>query len=69
MRCPRCKSDSCQLISEMETSGKPYSICKGLCGGLTFGKIGLLCGFCGEGQTTKTKNYWVCHNCGHKFKA
>ena len=69
MRCPRCKSEGCQIITETYTTGKDYSVGKGCCGAWIFGWEGLLCGFCGEGKTTRTKNYWICHNCGHKFKA
>ena len=35
-----------------------------------FGPLGLLCGSCGQGQKTTTTNttYWLCPDCGHKFR-
>lgn len=35
-----------------------------------FGPLGLLCGSCGQKQTTTTKNtdYFVCTKCGNKFR-
>ena len=32
MRCPKCGSENCQIITETQTTGKDYSIGKGLCG-------------------------------------
>ncbi len=69
MKCPKCHSEGCQIITETQTSGKDYSVGKGCCGAMFLQSwFGLLCGFCGEGKKTKTKNFWICHNCGHKFK-
>ena len=70
MKCPKCGYDGCQIISETQTKGKDYSVGKGCCGALFLQSwFGLLCGFCGEGKKTTTRNFWICHNCGHKFKA
>ena len=69
MTCPRCGSDNCDIMSEITTSGQDYSVGKGCCGLFIFQNwLGLLCGFCGEGKKTKTNNFWICKNCGHKFK-
>lgn len=56
--CIKCGSDKLQVISEVE--GKGVSGTK-VC---LFG----ICGLCGAGKT-KTTNYWICQNCGTKFKA
>lgn len=69
MRCPKCGYEYCQIINETQTTGKDFSAGKGCIGYLLFGWIGLLCGLCGEGQKTKTRQYWICGNCGHKWKA
>lgn len=57
IRCPRCKSNNLQAISD--THGKGASFWKLCCCGLL--------GLCGTGKTT-TDHYWVCQNCGNKFK-
>ncbi len=70
MRCPKCGSENCQIITETQTSGKDYSIGKGLCGWcLTGGPIGLLCGFCTGGKKTLSQAYWICNTCGKKWRA
>jgi len=68
MRCPRCGSEYCQVITETNTSGKDYSVCNGLCGAILAGPIGILCGFCGSGKQTTTTTFWVCNNCGKKWR-
>ena len=69
MRCPNCGSERCQLVTETNTYGKDYSAGKGCLGWLMFGPIGALCGACGKGKQTVTTTYWICHDCGYKFKA
>lgn len=69
MKCPKCESENCQIINEVQTSGKDYSAGKGCIGTILLGPIGLLCGACGKGKTTTNTNYWVCNNCGNKWKA
>lgn len=70
MQCPKCgNSYNLQAVSETETKGKDFSASKGCCGYILMGPIGILCGLCGEGKTTKTKTFWLCPNCGCKFKA
>lgn len=64
IRCPKCGSDRVQYVAS--TDYKKGSVSKGCCGYIIFGPIGLLCGLCGSGSTTK--KYWVCHNCGCEFQ-
>ncbi len=69
MRCPKCGSDTCQIITETTTTGKDFSAGKGCCGYILLGPVGLLCGICGEGKQTNSKSYWICSHCGRKFRA
>lgn len=69
MKCPKCGDDNCQIITETKTKGKDFSASKGCCGAILFGPIGILCGACGKGKTIQSTAYWVCSQCGHKFKA
>ena len=58
IRCPKCGSTNLQITADVQGKGaKGWKIC-------LFG----LCGLCGAGKT-KTTQYWVCSNCGYKFKA
>ena len=68
MKCPKCGSISCVSMMESHTSGSDFSAGKGCCGFALLGPIGLLCGACGEGRTTTNEMYWVCQDCGKKFK-
>ena len=63
MKCPKCGNENCQITTETSSSGK------GCCGALLLGPIGILCGACGKGKTIQSTSYWVCPNCGKKFKA
>lgn len=67
VRCPKCGSGGCVPINETDTQYKGFGVCKGLCGYLIMGPIGILCGLCGTGGKTKTRTFWVCPNCGKKF--
>lgn len=69
MQCPNCGNNNLQIITETSSSGKDFSVSKGLCGAILMGPIGILCGACGKGKTIKTTTYWVCPSCGYKFKA
>lgn len=69
MKCPKCGNENCQITTETTSSGKDFSAGKGCCGALLLGLIGVLCGACGKGKTIQSTNYWVCPNCGKKFKA
>lgn len=68
MKCSRCGSENCQVINETTSKGKDVSASKGCCGYMLLGPIGLLCGVCGKGKQLKNNNYWVCNNCGNKWK-
>lgn len=68
MRCPHCQGEHCTIINEVTTTGKDYSASKGCCGAILLGPLGLLCGACGEGRQIHNENYWVCSDCGYKFK-
>lgn len=68
MKCPKCGSYNCQIITEYNTKGKDYYIGRGLCGAVLAGPIGALCGFCGSGKKINTETYWICNNCGRKWK-
>ena len=69
MKCPKCGENNSQIINEVTTSGKDFSVGKGLCGAILMGPIGILCGACGEGRKTHNNQYWVCNNCGKKWRA
>ena len=69
MECPKCGSQNCGIINEITTKGKDFSAGQGCLGALIFGPIGVLCGLCGQKKRNINKNYWVCNNCGKKWKA
>lgn len=70
MVCPKCGNDSCQIITENKmSSGKGFSLIKSCCGAIMLGPIGILCGACNKGVELSSSSYWVCNQCGHKFKA
>ncbi len=69
MNCPKCGYNDCQIISETTTSGKDFHAGKGCCGAVLFGPTGLLCGLCGRGKRTTSRAFWICSQCGYKFKA
>lgn len=55
--CPKCGSTNLQVVSDVQGEGvKLWKLC--LCGFL---------GLCGAGKTTTT-HYWICNNCGNRFK-
>ena len=68
MKCPKCGSENCQIITSMHTEGTDYSAPAAICGWLLAGPVGLLCGFCTDGKQTHTESYWVCQTCGQKWK-
>ena len=70
MKCPKCGHTNCHHVSNTITSSKGYGVGQGCCGAILFGPIGLLCGACNMGKTTTDVNeYWICNDCGAKFKA
>ena len=57
MKCPKCGGENLEVVSDVQGKGASFwKIC--LCG---------LPGLCGAGKT-KTTHYWVCKDCGYKFK-
>ena len=73
--CPKCKSNHLQAIVETSTSSKTtgngYSPAKGCLGSLIFGSWGWFLGALGQQRTvieTKNRNYWICSDCGNKFR-
>ncbi|NLZ45896.1 MAG: hypothetical protein GX896_04305 [Clostridiales bacterium] len=67
-RCPSCGGYNCLPMTDSKTTGSDFSAGSGCCGYLLFGPIGLLCGLCGGDKKTVSKHFWVCPNCGNKFK-
>ena len=67
--CHKCGSDNIVPITEVETKGKDFKADDACCGFLLCGPIGLLCGALGKGKQTTSTTYWICKNCGNKFKA
>ncbi len=69
MFCKKCGGANCQIINEIKTTGKDFSATKGCCGAILLGPIGILCGACGEGRKVENAQYWICNNCGNKWRA
>ena len=64
MICPNCESENCHFVSQVHSSNG--SFLDGCCGFILLGPIGILCGLCGGGESTK--EFWVCDQCGFKFQ-
>lgn len=62
--CPRCGSDSLQVITESRTRG--VSVAGSTAGCCCLGPIGLLCGLPGAGASS-SRTRRMCLNCGKKF--
>ena len=69
MQCPKCGSTNLQSTTETNSTGKDFSASKGCCGAILLGPIGILCGACGKGRKITSTTYWLCSECGNKFKA
>ena len=69
MKCPKCGSENCKFYTKTELNSSLFSLDKACCGTIFLGPLGILCGLCGSNLSTTTKEYWVCHDCGNKFKA
>lgn len=71
IRCPRCRSNQISTTTKTtsRTTQSGYKDGLGCLGFLLLGPLGLLCGLCGMGEKTKTKNtdYFHCNECGHDF--
>lgn len=68
MKCPKCGCENCQIINNVGTVGKDYSLGQGCCGTICLGPIGLLCGLCGQNKQIVNTQFWVCSDCGNKWK-
>lgn len=63
MKCPNCGSEHVQFATH--TKSKSFSLSDSCCGFILLGPLGILCGLCGA--SSSTKEFWICHDCGHKF--
>lgn len=63
MKCPFCGSEHVQYVSH--TTRTNFGGLQACCGFLLMGPLGLLCGLCGQSESTS--EYWVCHDCGNTF--
>lgn len=68
LRCSRCGSTDLVPITETSTHGKNFKAGDACCGYLLCGPLGLLCGATGKGKQSTSTTYWLCKNCGNKFK-
>lgn len=70
MKCPKCgNTENLQAVTETSSTGKDFSVGKGCCGAILFGPIGILCGACGKGKRINSTTYWLCPQCGNRFRA
>ena len=63
MKCPFCGSEHVQYVSH--TTRTNFGGLQAYCGFILMGPLGLLCGLCGQSESTS--EYWVCHDCGNTF--
>ncbi|MGN0389814.1 MAG: hypothetical protein ACI4L2_03290 [Wujia sp.] len=68
MKCPKCGSIDCKIVSETKESGRDYSICDGFLGELCLGPSGFICGMTND-RDVDVQTFWVCRKCGCKFKS
>lgn len=68
VKCPKCGSTKCHIITETKSSGTLFNIGDACCGTIFLGPIGLLCGLCGATHEVTSDTFWVCSDCGKKFK-
>ena len=74
IKCPQCGGRHLAASTEAATtvtSGGGYNGAAGCLGMLMFGPCGLLCGNCGSSASTaqtKNKTFWICRDCGYKFR-
>ncbi len=67
--CPRCGGHNLTPLNDISTKGKDFKSGDACCGALLFGPLGLLCGFTGKGKQASSETFWLCSDCGNKFKA
>jgi DNA-directed RNA polymerase subunit RPC12/RpoP len=65
VKCPNCRNTNLQTTVENDTKGG-HSAARGCLGFLFFGPLGILCG--NKKIQTQSRTYWVCQNCGNKFR-
>lgn len=68
MKCPRCGKENCHYVTNTRVSSSPFGMSEACCGFLFLGPLGLLCGLCGSETTSATDEYWICEDCGKKFR-
>lgn len=68
VKCPSCGSTDLTTVSDTHTTGKDFNSSNACCGYLLCGPLGLLFGVDKKGKQQHTDNFWVCKNCGNKFK-
>ena len=69
VRCPNCQSVNLQTIVESNTTGKGgFSAFDGCLGYLLMGPLGLLCGSRKTKIKTTNTTFFMCMDCGNKFK-
>ena len=66
IKCPACGSTDLTTITESHTTGRDFNSSDACCGYLLCGPLGLLMRVKGKQQHTDA--FWVCKNCGNKFK-
>lgn len=69
MICTHCGEDNCKLINEIKSTDKDLSSEHTCCGAFLLGPIGIVCEVFEHGRKVKKEYYWVCRECGNKFKA
>lgn len=68
-KCPKCGSTLISPVTETRSKSKGGSMSDACCGYICFGPLGILCGFLGDkGSNTTNTTYWICGNCGAKFR-
>lgn len=68
MKCPKCGSIKCSIVTSTKETGKDYSFTRGILGELFAGPLGMLAGW-KNNRTLDVQAYWKCDRCGYKFKA
>lgn len=68
IKCPACGSTDLTTITESHTTGRDFNSSDACCGYLLCGPLGLLMGVDKKGKQQHTDAFWICKNCGNKFK-
>jgi hypothetical protein len=68
-KCPKCKSTNLTPILEQDVNvSGGNSIFSAICGFIFFGPLGLLCGARKTKVEVENQTFWICHECGTKFR-